>query len=350
MPDPTKPTDKPRWATDGGLRVEEPSEPKKDEGWDPAERPASQFFNWLLNNIYLWIDWFDFKTKVDPATFEARLTLTTGVPVTTTDVISVATVYLTPFRGNRVSLYNGTEWVGYTLAEISIAVSNNNVDQMRDLFLYDNAGVLTLEEVLWTNDTTRATALTKQDGIYVKTGTLTKRYVGSFRSDSTLATRTNDSQVRRHLWNYYNRVKRFMQVVDSDDTWDYTTATWRQVGGVATNQLDFVVGVIEDPVEAMMTAIAKNSSVGVQVSCGIGINGTTIPSFTLNGQQTGAVTLVANQPVHMFARGCGYPGVTGRNRLTALEKSAATGTTSWIGADQSGANYFVPSITGEVMG
>lgn len=53
-----KPGDLPRWATDGGAAVEEPSEIKKDSGW-VVEKPPHQFFNWLQLTTYQWINYFN---------------------------------------------------------------------------------------------------------------------------------------------------------------------------------------------------------------------------------------------------------------------------------------------------
>lgn len=52
----TKPTSVSRWADVGGAIVE-PSSGKKDVGWLVAEKPAAQFFNWLLNISYQWQLW-----------------------------------------------------------------------------------------------------------------------------------------------------------------------------------------------------------------------------------------------------------------------------------------------------
>jgi hypothetical protein len=49
-----RPAKNPRWADISGLVVE-PSEGKKDKGWTPAEKPAAQFFNWILLTIYGWV-------------------------------------------------------------------------------------------------------------------------------------------------------------------------------------------------------------------------------------------------------------------------------------------------------
>jgi len=60
-----RPTTKPLWATTGDKT--EPSGAKKATGWVDVELPPHEYFNWLLNLIYLWIDYLDFISK--PITF-----------------------------------------------------------------------------------------------------------------------------------------------------------------------------------------------------------------------------------------------------------------------------------------
>lgn len=61
-----RPSVKPRFATTnlnngplGGANVTEPSELKKDSGWDAGEKPPRETFNWLHRITYLWIDYLD---------------------------------------------------------------------------------------------------------------------------------------------------------------------------------------------------------------------------------------------------------------------------------------------------
>jgi hypothetical protein len=61
-----KPLVKPRFATSdlingplGGPNVQEPSELKKDSGWNSGEKPPREYFNWLHRLTYQWIDWLD---------------------------------------------------------------------------------------------------------------------------------------------------------------------------------------------------------------------------------------------------------------------------------------------------
>src|SRR5688572_3646151 len=178
-----------------------------------------------------------------------RLTLTTGLPVTTADVTAAANVFFTPYKGNRVAVYSGSVWELLTFTQLTISLASGfSSGKPYDVFAYNNAGVLALETLVWTNDTTRATALALQDGVYVKSGDATRRYIGTFYTTS--ATTTEDSAAKRFVWNYCNRVPRFMQVIEATASWNYTTLTWRQARATATNQLDYVCGVAEDIVEA----------------------------------------------------------------------------------------------------
>ena len=106
---------------------------------------------------------------VEPQLCEGRLTLSTGVPVTMSDVTSSATVFFTPHIGSRIALYvENYGWRNYQFAELSLDISGVAANKNLDVFIYDNAGTLTLSMEEWSNDTLRATALVRQDGVLVK--------------------------------------------------------------------------------------------------------------------------------------------------------------------------------------
>lgn len=86
--------------------------------------------------------------SVNPSTFEYRLSGSTGVPVTTSDVTAIATLYLTPYIGNRLSLYTSSVWTNYEEGEKSLALTGLIVGVCYDIFAYDSSGV-TLEAVAW---------------------------------------------------------------------------------------------------------------------------------------------------------------------------------------------------------
>lgn len=253
-----------------------------------------------------------------------RLSLTTGVPVTTSDVTGAGTLYAVPYVGNRIALYDGTAWVIRNSAQFSLALTLTS-GKPYDVFCYDNAGVPTLEVLVWTNDTTRATALTYQNGVRVKSGDATRRYLGSLYASGVNT--TEDSVAKRYLWNLHHRVLRVMRAVDTTDSWTYTTLAWRQANANAANQLDFIVGVAEDAVEATLLAISTNSIGSVTRGANISLDTTTTP----HAQHVLTANVVgANEDSPGVAS---YVAVVaeGRHTLVWIENSTATGTTTWYG-------------------
>jgi hypothetical protein len=202
--------------------------------------------------------------SVDPGICNGRLTLTSGTPVTTSDVTAATTVYFTPYLGNRIALYDGASWNIYTFTEKSISVPASTGTNY-DIFAYLSNGSVTLETVAWTDDTTRATGLTLQNGIYVKSGSTEKRYLGSFRTTG-VSGQTEDSITSRFLWNYYNQRTKKMRNTDVN-AHVYTTGTWRYWNNTASNTLlEFVIGVQEDSIPLSVSARMDNGAVRGQMN------------------------------------------------------------------------------------
>lgn len=243
---------------------------------------------------------------------EARLTLTTGVPVTTADVTGT-TIYLAPFNGARLALHNGTGWVTHILTQISIAVPST-LGTMYDLFVYSNAGTPTLEALAWTNDTTRATALTTLDGVLVKTGATTRRYIGSFRTDDNLSANCQDSVARRYLWNYYNRRTRLLKVAENTGH-TYNVAAWRAWNNTqGVSDVEFIVGVVEEPVVLNMAAQITKSATSGNPYFGVALN-------TLAGPSSLGITLTATQTARLVDMEMATYPAQGYNYAVGLEFS-----------------------------
>lgn len=276
-----------------------------------------------------------------------RLTLTTGLAITTADVTAAGSVYFTPFMGNKIATYNGNFWNINTFTEKTLAVPATT-SRIFDVFIVD--GTLALESLAWTDDTTRATALTTQDGILVKTGDTTRRYLGSFRT-TAVANQTEDSVAKRHLWNYYNRVTRKMKVSEATANWTYTTATFRQARASTANQLDVLIGVSEDMINASAHSMATNSTTApVGAVTGIGVDSTTVNSadIYLPGGYNPALT-APSRGARGEAHYSGYPGV-GRHFLAWLEYSdIVAGVTTWY-STQDGAGLSLSGIFGTTKG
>jgi hypothetical protein len=276
-----------------------------------------------------------------------RLTLTTALPVTTADVTAAGTLYYTPYIHNQVPLYDGAAtWTRRTFAEISIAVPAV-ANQMYDVFVYDNAGTAALELLAWTNDTTRATALVKQDGRWVKTGATTRLYVGSFRT-TTVVSQTEDSKSNRLVWNFYNRQRRPLARQETTASWTYTTATHRQANAAAANQVAVVIGVAEAEVDLTVRTMTSNTSAGVAAVVSIGEDSTTTPSTS--GEYGYVMTQVVGQIVPSGSgRFRKFPAV-GYHFYAWLEYSIATGTTTFYGTVTLGTTLAVSGLVGTVEG
>ncbi|MDP1695340.1 MAG: hypothetical protein Q8L29_00300, partial [archaeon] len=173
-----------------------------------------------------------------------RLTLESGVAISQSNQVNKTTLYFTPYLGDRISLYN-SQWKVYSFTELSTdlsILSSNNYD----IFIND-LGYLNLSLISWTNDTARSIDLIKQDGIYVKDGNASMKYLGTIR---VVNGQSEDSTNRRFVWNYYNRVDRSLSISESATSWvNGTSSLFRQANGNSANQVQAVIGVIEDNVE-----------------------------------------------------------------------------------------------------
>lgn len=261
---------------------------------------------------------------INRASCLGRLTLTSNTPVTTSDVLAATTIYFTPFRGNQLGLHTGSSWVAYEFSQVSIGVPATT-NQMYDLFYDYNDNVPVLVALAWTNDTTRATALTTQDGVYVKAGDTQQRYLGSFRTTG-VSGQTEDSDAKRYLWNYYNRVPTIGRVAEATNSWTYDAAAYQQANAAAANQLDFVIGVAEVLLEVEAIGFATHSTANVNVSVSIGEDGIT-PATGVMGMRRDVISIASLSEAIATLRK--RPAV-GRHYYPWIE-SGAGATTTWYG-------------------
>jgi hypothetical protein len=253
-----------------------------------------------------------------------RLTLTSGTPLTTSNVTAAATLYYTPFTSDRIGLYSGTQWVPVQFSELSLSLAALNANTLYDIFAYLSSGAAALEALAWTAPTngtitgatnatpivvtytgtdptndnlvtiagvggntaangtfrianinvgaktfelntlagaavagsgafttngtwqrvtevgTRATGLTTQNGVDVKSGDATRRYLGTIKINTT-AGQMDDTITRRHLWNRYNQNLRALLKADATNH-TYNSATVRGWNNDLGARMEFVIG------------------------------------------------------------------------------------------------------------
>lgn len=250
-----------------------------------------------------------------------RLTLESGVPLSTTNQTNRTTIYFTPYNGNVCSFYNGSLWLNLQFSETSLALGTLASGANYDVFAYNNAGTLALEmSAAWASATSRTDALTTVDGVSVKSSDTTRRYLGTFRTTST--TQTEFSTTRRYLWNAQNRLPSYLHVADGTNTYTYQANTWRQANASAANAVSYVVGLNETLISSRCLSVVTGGS--NYYACGIGIDSTTTNSATVHG--VGASAALVQQTWGEYH---GYPGL-GYHAINWLEISdPGTAFTVW---------------------
>jgi hypothetical protein len=284
-----------------------------------------------------------FQADVNVGRCDGRLTLTTATPITTTNVSAATTVYFTPHIGNRIALYNTSSliWTIRAFAELSLSITTASSSKPYDIFAYDNLGVVTLEMLGWTDATNRATALVRQDGVLVKSGDASRRYVGTFFASGS-GGQTDDSENARYLFNQYNRAYRSLRLVDTTNTWTYSTATTRQANGAASNKVSIMAGTAEILVDLTARAMVTSTGSGTEVSTGIGVDSTTAQA----SGSVGASKLTAGAAQVEIVKQLKYFPAPGKHDFNWLEQGGGSDTQTWYG--DNGSTLMGMGLTGLV--
>lgn len=224
-----------------------------------------------------------------------RLTLATGNPVPTTDITSAGTIYLTPMFSGQIGLFINSAWTMITSPQVSLALSitsGNNYDVFA--FSTSGSGVLSLElSSAWSSATARANALAQQDGVWVKSADHSRRYLGTIRATGTNI--TEDSQLNRFCYNFYNQQSRPLLVNDSTQNWTSPIGGWHQARGQSTNNFNYVCGMTWEKISVVVQACQSGINTSNN-SVGVGIDSSTVNSAGLygsGGQNNGALPTLA---------------------------------------------------------
>lgn len=211
-----------------------------------------------------------------PQVAQGRLTLGTGQPLLNTGQAAKTTLYYSPWKGNGISLWDGSRWRDYDFAELSLSLAGLTASVNHDIFCHDatGSGGLTLTAVAWTNDTTRSAAVGFQNGVPVK-GADARLLLGTIRTSATGQTET--SRAKQFVNNVYNRIPAPLQIDDSSASWGYTTQTWRQARATPANKVEWVCS-LESFVHLANSAYMQTTSAPGWIS--IGYDSITAPSVS----------------------------------------------------------------------
>lgn len=281
-----------------------------------------------------------------------RLTLSTalpGNPIMVSDVAAATTFYYTPYQGapqpGQVPVYQGGWQYAQVNAPIPLAMATGTIaaNSEYDVFLVSSGNVVsTCTGPVWTNGTTRATAISIANGIWVNTtsmtctggaagttaftvGALQGTYVGTIASLSAgqvtwnikPAAASHGSANMLGVYNAYNRIHVTSIEQTSTASNTYATNTWHPWDGTGQNlnTVTYIDGLGQSAVRA---SIQSNVTPTNSDHCQIGIN--------LNSTSaTPTILSTATAPATAFNLYFGAAGVLsptlGLNVAQAMENS-----------------------------
>jgi hypothetical protein len=179
--------------------------------------------------------------------------------------------------------------------------------------------------------TARSTGLTYQNGCYLQTGSLQNLYIGTMMVGALGTTgRADDNTSSRLVWNYFNRLPKYMTCSDPGPSWVYSTNIFRPrdkstLPGVG--RMEFVTGIVEEPVSGSCIVLFQNTTTAGHENA-ISLN-------HVDGSGTVLGILRANEPLAgantgaQSANSSAYPAL-GYTFAQSVEK-AFGGTATWMG-------------------
>jgi len=274
-----------------------------------------------------------------------RCSLVSGDPNPIADQSAKTDVYVMPYGGNAIPLWNGSKFAATEFAELTAALNATyqTAGNVYDIYVFDDSGTIRAGfGVAWTSAASRGTGAGTAEtetvnGVDVNKNQMTVRngassYTVTARYGTLVGTVaiSTSGQVNRtsslcEISNQYNPLPFSMFAVDTTNSWTYTTATWRAANGSTVNGVMRVTFVAGRPTKVYAThnRYAYHSA-GTWGATGIGINATN----TNSAQRFGTWVITAGVDVPSIYSGTVAEGL---NYIQALEISNATGTMHWYG-------------------
>ncbi len=280
-----------------------------------------------------------------------------GGTVQTADVISATVVYYTPFTGNSIPIFNGSNFVPRTFTELTLTLTAgaNSASTLYDACVFNNSGnAVLVSGPAWATSTAGSGArgtgagtpeLFQLNGLWVNKNAITGNnngtsysipalqctYVGSLSIDSSAgqvtAHRTYGQSRKFGVWNSYNKQNIYLKAGDPTASWSYGTNTIRSSNNNAANSLTVFTGLATEVFDLRFTQLSTQQvgtgSVTATSNSGIGWNSVAAFSGTIgvasgfNANASG-VTL-QETPTSSFIQ---VPSL-GINTVSALERSPA---------------------------
>lgn len=241
--------------------------------------------------------WRVWPLVLPTVTPQCRLTLTGGTPVMASSVAAATSVFLTPYGGNSLPIYDGVRVTNRPFTELSLSTTDSTkspaavgASKVYDVFAWPDP--LTGDWVLsrgpeWTNATTRGYTFTEIEGLLWNTSAITNGpaalrglWIGTIASNggSTIdyifgASSSGGTAARLMVWNAYNRVVVGSVAIDTASFTNASTSVDRFHTPSTGMQIAFVLGAQEDAVKYhFATEVSVAAAIGAFVIIGVGLD------------------------------------------------------------------------------
>lgn len=289
---------------------------------------------------------------------QGYLTLVTGTPVFGSNQTAKTSVFYTPFLGNLVPIYDGTQFNIYEFAELTLTLAaSHTANTLFDVFVFLDTSTVTIGTgPAWTTSTAGSgargtgagtTEIGRTNGLWTNSNSMTARngattytvdanegtYIGTIYMDGTngqISCYTDWSgNSKWGVWNAYNRRNIEIRGGEATASWTYAVNTLRQSNGAANADLTILCGLSEERVYVEhFQEITAPASTTVDAKIGIGWNSTSASSGTVAQFASGTVN-AQTFTLFMTAKYSAPPFI-GVNVANALERGT-TATTTFFG-------------------
>lgn len=299
---------------------------------------------------------------------KARVSLTSGVAITESDIASATSLYVIPAGHNMAPIFDGSYDVPRIYGQIPVVLDTTRVLASHNYDIwqaYSGGAVVAGFGPAWdaTNgsDSSRGTGggsteFEMFNGRAVNKNAITiwnnsvsysiparqANLVGGFRA--TANGMTEDSAAKRFVWSVCGEPRSLIRSYNKAN-WPYNTATLRQTDANVANQVEWLHGLSgrELSVRAI-SIVSNNTTTGFACFNGIGIDSTSVNSAVIR-EFKGVTDVITS----LNAAYEGYPGL-GYHRAVWLEAGNAGGTQTWYGQVSSGGQVVLqPGMVGTTI-
>jgi len=296
---------------------------------------------------------------------QGRITLQTGAPVMPGSSTGATTVYYTPYKGNMVPIYDGTNMVPIAFAEVSQTTTDTTkspaavaASKVYDIFCWVDTGPTNrcTRGPAWTNATTRGYTFTYVNGILLNTSSITNgpaaqrgTWVGTIASNASSTidyiygtSASGGGAAVFNVWNQYNRIMVGTSVIDSGASYTYSSATKRQARASAGNQVSFVNGASAGLEDSLISTYGQRvdtvASSGAGGGFGLGLDSTS--SYACQNASVNSVA--ANSIISAPYVSCVLLPLTGTHVLSANENSDGSNANTFDGNSLAALSFQFP--------